>query len=129
MSKMWKVLVVDDEADCRNFAKSVLESKLPAQVIIGKNGEEGLRLARKEQPDLIVLDVMMPVKDGYDTFLELHEDPQTSAIPVIMLSTLTEVRVHMEGRPIQEQPAHFVEKPVEPVVLLRVARTVLGINK
>ena len=128
MNKQWKVLVVDDELDCRQFAKSVLELELSAKVQVAKNGEEGLMLARREKPDLVILDVMMPVKDGYDTFLELRDDPVTAGIPIIMLSTLSEVRHHMEGKPRKEQPEHFVEKPVEAVVLARVVRTVLGIK-
>lgn len=128
MNEQLKILVVDDELDCREFAKSVLESELSAQVIVAKHGEEGLRLARKERPDLVILDVLMPVKDGYDTFLELRDDPTTAGIPIIMLSTLSEVRHYMEGKPRKEQPEHFVEKPVEPIVLLRVVRNVLDIK-
>lgn len=128
MSKMWKVLIVDDEADCREFSKSVLEKELPAKIFTAKNGLEGLNVARKEHPDLIILDVLMPIKDGYDTFLELRDDPATTAIPVIMFSTLTEMRDHMESKPRKEQPQHFVEKPVSPRVLLRVARSALDIN-
>lgn len=124
--KVWKVLVVDDEQDSREFSRSVLETELPAKVLTAENGEKGLFLARKELPDLIILDVMMPVKDGYDTFLELRDDPKTKEIPVIMFSTLTEVRAYMEDKPRKEQPQHFVDKPIEPRVLLRVARSVLN---
>ena len=126
MAAKAKVLVVDDDPDCRQFVEAVLEADLPADIWQAENGEAGLRLARTRQPDLIVLDVMMPVKDGYDTFLALRDDPATAKIPVIMLTTLAEMGGYMEGKARRLQPDNFVEKPVDPAVLLRMARHLVG---
>ncbi len=129
MNKTWKILVTDDEITARQFVRSVLESELPVKVISASNGEECLRLAAEENPDLIILDVMMPIMDGCDAFLGLRDNPKTAKIPVVMLSSLSEVLNHMQSKARQEQPNDFVEKPVEPVILVRVVRSLLGIPK
>ena len=64
MEKKAKILLVDDDIDFVEATKTILESK-PYDVVVAREGDEGLRKARQEHPDLIILDVIMPVKNGF----------------------------------------------------------------
>jgi DNA-binding response OmpR family regulator len=80
-----KVLVVDDE----EYIQHILNFSFGAEgyeVITATDGEEALKKARHEKPDIIVLDIMMPKMDGYEACKQLKTDPQTKAIPVILLT-------------------------------------------
>jgi len=82
-----KILVVEDEA---SLQKSLVEF-LNAEnfVAVGANdGEQGLVMAKKEKPDLILLDIILPKKDGYEVLAELKQDETTKKIPVILLTNL-----------------------------------------
>ncbi|MBM3183558.1 MAG: response regulator, partial [Chloroflexi bacterium] len=83
MTQKTKVLLVDDDKDFVEATKMVLESK-PYEVLVAYNGDEGLEKARKEKPDLIILDIIMPVKDGFTAAEQLKNDPELKKIPVIM---------------------------------------------
>ena len=82
-----KILLVDDDPDLVNAARMILEAK-NFEVAAAYGGVEGLQKARTENPDLIVLDVMMPDKDGYAVCKELKSDPQLSRIPVLLLTAV-----------------------------------------
>jgi DNA-binding response OmpR family regulator len=82
---MKKILVVDDEKDIRDLIKEVLEND-KFFVIGAPGGEEALALAKKEKPDLILLDIAMPGMDGYITCGKLKGDAETSKIPVLFLT-------------------------------------------
>ena len=73
MEKKVKILLVDDDADFVESTKMVLESK-PYEVIVAVNGDEGLRKAREEKPDLILLDVIMPVAEGFTAAEQIEKD-------------------------------------------------------
>jgi DNA-binding response OmpR family regulator len=80
-----KVLVVDDE----EYIQHILNFSFGAEgyeVITAADGEEAVRLARSEKPDIIVLDIMMPKMDGYEACKQIKADPQTQDIPVILLT-------------------------------------------
>ncbi|MEI6669502.1 MAG: response regulator [Acidobacteriota bacterium] len=79
------VLVIDDEDDIRLLAEMGLAAS-GLNVVVAAGGAEGLALARTHQPDLIVLDVMMPEMDGYATLEALRREPATAKIPVLMLT-------------------------------------------
>src|SRR5215203_4697934 len=83
---MRKVLVVDDEADVRYVARLSLGRVGNMIVIEASNGEEGIARARSEQPDFILLDMMMPGMDGAATFLALRQYEETASIPVVFLT-------------------------------------------
>ena len=125
---MTKALVVEDERDIRqllvdnlfDFGYDVLESR---------DGGEAVQMASQELPDLIFLDVMLPVMDGFKVLRELRENPLTEAIPVILLTAV--------GAPEGEQRAmdlgvrHYISKPFEPETLratLRVALREAGVT-
>ncbi|MBT4850319.1 response regulator [Candidatus Parcubacteria bacterium] len=82
-----KILFVDDD----NFLRKVYQSELGDRgydVILAVDGEEGLEKARTNDPDLIILDMIMPKKNGFEVLMELQEDEKTKNIPVIILSNL-----------------------------------------
>jgi len=91
-----RILVVDDmPANTR-----LLEMKLSAeyfQVATAQNGFEALKLARSWQPDLVLLDVMMPGMDGYETCQKLKDDGATLHIPVVMVTALGEPSERLRG--------------------------------
>jgi len=83
-----KILAIDDEADTLTFYSELLEDHnfIP---ITADNGIEGLEKARKEKPDLILLDIMMPKKSGMQTYKELKKDSDLNGIPVIIITGIS----------------------------------------
>ncbi|MFA6253135.1 MAG: response regulator [Patescibacteria group bacterium] len=82
-----KILFVDDD----NFLRKVYEAELKEknfEVVLASDGEEGLEKAQLEDPDLIILDMIMPKKSGFEVLTELQRNPKTRNIPVIILSNL-----------------------------------------
>ncbi len=119
-------LVVDDDAEIRDLVAAVLEFEGCA-VIHGCNGEEALSLAIGNLPDLIVLDVMMPVKDGFETLKELRQDTRTAHIPVVMITAINEVElgIHRTAESTGLRlgvtaPEAFIDKPIQPQVLRKI---------
>ena len=87
MSK--RILAVDDELDVILIIKTALQSE-GFEVLTANNGDEGIEMAREHLPDLILLDVMMPGKTGFDVVAALNEEDATASIPVIMLTGLSD---------------------------------------
>lgn len=125
-----KVLVVDDEPDAVEFVKTVME-EAGYDVISASNGVEGLEAAQAEKPDLIILDIQMPEKDGFATFVDIRKDPELKVTPVIMLTGVadrTGIRFSAGdmGDYLGEEPDAYVEKPVDPELLQETVRKLLG---
>jgi CheY-like chemotaxis protein len=104
---MAKLLIVDDEASVRGVLKLRFE-KAGHQVIEAGDGEEGLALAKKNLPNLILLDIMMPKMDGLEVCLRLKSDPQTKHIPVVMITAYDQdiERIH-RGRETVAADAYY----------------------
>jgi len=85
------VLVIDDEADIREIAKMSLQFTKNWTVITAASGEEGMAIAQDQQPDAILLDVMMPGMDGLEMLKALQKHPITQKIPVILLTATSKV--------------------------------------
>lgn len=83
-----KLLVIDDSDQIRWFLKHVFNKEY--QILEARNGQDGINVALKEEPDLILCDVMMPVKDGYETCREIKNDPKMAQTPVVMLTAKVE---------------------------------------
>jgi CheY-like chemotaxis protein len=81
-----KILIVDDDEDIRSVSEVVARRVGQWEVVLAASGEEALERASAEQPDVILLDVMMPGMDGPATLEQLRDDPATSSIPVIFLT-------------------------------------------
>jgi len=82
-----KVLIIDDEEDYRTIASSCLGLLSGDDVVEASSGSEGLAKAEAEQPDVILLDLVMPGMDGQQTLVNLRENPSTSEVPVIFCTT------------------------------------------
>ena len=85
---MKKLLVIDDEEYFCRAVKKAIEMKRDFQVLTATRGDEGLRLARTQKPDLILLDIVMPGMMGTQVAEELSQDPATASIPVIFVTAI-----------------------------------------
>ncbi len=119
---MTKVLVVDDEAPIRLLCRVNLEAEGMTVVEAG-DGPEGLERARTENPDVVLLDVMIPGFDGWRVAEELLEDPRTSAIPIVFLTARAELRDRARG--LDLGGIDYVTKPFNPVELAPMIRELL----
>ncbi len=120
MKSNTKILLVDDDKDFVEATKMVLESK-PYEVVVAYNGDEGLAKARKEKPDLIILDIIMPVKDGFSAAEQLKKDPALKKIPVIMLTSFSQKGGETTlsvSQGLALDADDYVDKPVAPQELL-----------
>ena len=127
---MRKALVVDDESDARAFVCTILK-KDGWEVAEAENGTTGLEKAKVLRPELIVLDVQMPEKDGFLMFTDLIKDPDTRDCKVIMLTGVADkvgIRFSGEemGKFLGKEPDAYVEKPIDPDAFKRVVRRVMG---
>ncbi len=102
-----RILLADDNADMRAYLASLLGQRWAIEV--ATNGREAVALARRNPPDLIVTDVMMPVLDGFGVLAELRADERTRDIPVVMLSARAGEEARLEG--IQSGADDYVTKP------------------
>jgi two-component system alkaline phosphatase synthesis response regulator PhoP len=123
------VLIADDEQECIDFVRESL-ADTSCEVVDAKDGEEALRLAREKKPGLIILDVQMPKRNGFEVFEELRSDDELSDIPVIMLTAVTErtgIKFSAKdmGQYMSSDPEAFVDKPIEPIVLQQTVRRLL----
>jgi DNA-binding response OmpR family regulator len=109
-----KVLVIDDEAPIRLLCRVNLEAE-GMEVLEAENGPEGLERAVSEQPDVVLLDVMMPGLDGWHVAEELLEDERTRDIPIIFLTARAEFRDRARGLDIGG--IDYVTKPFNPLEL------------
>ena len=125
-----KVLIADDEQECIDFIRDTL-TDMPCDVISAADGEEALEVARQNQPDLIILDVQMPKRDGFNVFSELRADKNLAKVPVIMLTAVTQ-RTGMKfdnqdmDQYLGSEPEAFIDKPVEPIILKQTVKKLLG---
>ena len=120
MEKKAKILLIDDDADFVESTKTILESK-PYEVIVAYDGDAGLRKAREENPDLILLDVIMPVKDGFTAAEQLKKDPKLSKIPILMLTAFAAMGGETSipvSRGFTLETEDYIDKPVTPDELL-----------
>ncbi len=116
-----KILVIDDDPDLVEATSMILKSK-HYDVVAAYGGIEGLEKAKAEKPDLIVLDVMMPDKDGYTLCKELKADPVLNAIPVLLLTAVvsyisTTRYSHQMG--METEADDYMDKPVDPAELVK----------
>jgi CheY-like chemotaxis protein len=122
-----KVLIIDDDDDVRRVARLSLGRVGGMDVLEAAGGADGIRIAATEQPDFILLDLMMPDIDGVETLTRLRAEPSTARIPVIFLTAKampTEIeRLRSLGA------LDVVVKPFNPMTLAAEARTILGISK
>ena len=120
---MARVLVVDDEAPIRLLCRVNLEAE-KMEVLEAGDGPSGLEAARRERPDVILLDVMMPGLDGWRVAEELLDDPATQSIPIVFLTARAELRDRARG--LDLGGLDYVTKPFNPVELAPMIRDLLA---
>lgn len=108
-----KILVIDDSDQIRWFLKHVFAKEY--EILEARNGDEGLSIAFATNPDLILCDVMMPVKDGFQTCKELKADPRTSQTPVVMLTAKVESEDIIVG--LEAGADDYITKPFDIEIL------------
>lgn len=123
---MKKVLIVDDELFVRQLVKVKLEL-CGLKVIEGMNGEEAIDKAVQEQPDLILLDVMMPKMNGFETCRRLKDHPATAHIPIVMLTARGEQMDKEKGGLLGV--IEYMTKPFSPQKLAERVLALLGNGK
>jgi len=127
-----KVLNVEDDADIRTFVTTVLEEN-GYTPIMAVDGAEGMEKVKKERPDLIILDILMPRESGIKMYHELKLDPSLKDIPIVMLSGVSKRTFLRSQAALTEfgdetvpEPQAYLEKPVEPEDLAETIKKILG---
>ncbi len=113
-----KILIVDDEVSNIKLLKQILQQEY--QIIVAKSGSKALELARQNPPDLILLDIQMPEMDGYHVCQRLKADSDTQAIPVIFVTTRSELEDECKGFDVGG--VDYITKPISPPIALRRVR-------
>lgn len=117
------ILAVDDEASNLQLLRQILQDHY--RLLFAKDGARALELARREQPDLLLLDVMMPGMSGYEVCGALKANPATASIPVIFVTALTETDDEVEG--FEAGAVDYITKPVSPPIVRARVRTHLSL--
>ena len=120
-----RVLVVDDNREVRRYVRSILEPTF--SVVEAADGAEGVAAAREHLPDVILADVMMPSVDGHEMTQRLKQDPETEAIPVIMVTARAGTDDEVEG--LQIGADDYVTKPFDADVLRQRVEGVVALQQ
>jgi two-component system alkaline phosphatase synthesis response regulator PhoP len=119
-----KILLAEDEEDIQRVASLALKRGGDCQVILAGDGEECLELARRERPDVILLDVMMPKLDGFAVCQALKADPDIQNIPVIFLTASAQESQTQRGLAIGA--IGYLHKPFDPLQLAQQVKDILA---
>jgi two-component system alkaline phosphatase synthesis response regulator PhoP len=122
IKNMPKILVVDDELDILEIIRHAL-NKEGFEVHIAANGFQALEQTRKIKPDLILMDVMMPVMDGMEACRQLKEDTDTKNIPIVFLTARSEEFAELAG--FEAGADDYISKPIRPRVLMSRLKAIL----
>lgn len=118
-----RILLVDDSETSLMMARMIL-SKANYDILMAKDGQQGVETAARERPDLVLLDVVMPRMNGFEACAALKAQPETAGIPVIMVTTRGEGESVESG--FSAGAADYVTKPVNGLELLTKVRSALG---
>jgi DNA-binding response OmpR family regulator len=121
-----KILLVDDSATVLMMERMILATER-FEIVTASNGEEAQEKARGEQPDLILMDVVMPRVNGIQACKALRQHPATKHIPIIMVTTRGEAETMEQG--YESGCNDYVTKPVNSAELLSKIRSILGVTK
>ena len=125
MDRKQKILIIDDEEDFCHFVKLNLERAGKFQVSVATNAQTGISLAKINQPDLILLDILMPDMDGSQVAENLLLEPTTKNIPIVFLTALAQKK-EIESAEGVIGGRTFIAKPVTPQELIARIEMVLG---
>ena len=118
-----KILIVEDDPSFSRAISHIIE-KEGYDVITASNGMAGLRMAKDENPDLLILDVMLPGLDGFEICHQLRQDPQTEKLPIIMLSAKGQEIDKTTGLKVGAN--EYLTKPIDRALLLEKITSLLG---
>ncbi len=126
---MQKILIIDDQIDNITTIKAVIDQNIPNTLILSAlSGKEGIEISKTEQPDTILLDIMMPEMDGYETCKILKELNETKHIPITILTAIkTDTKSRIKALEIGADS--FISKPIDPIELSAQVKVMLRIKK
>lgn len=118
-----KVLIIEDDPSFLRAVSHIIE-KEGYSVITASNGMTGLRMAKEDKPDLLILDVMLPGLDGFEICSRLRNEPQTAKLPIIMLSAKGQETDKTTGLKVGAN--EYLTKPVDRALLLEKVTALLA---
>ncbi len=122
-------LIIDDEPDITTYHGTLLSDN-GWQVQTANSGDDGLELARKQKPDVVLLDVMMPERGGLSTLIGFRKDPALKTVPVVLVTGIQESLTQDFGAFLDRfknyNPDGYVEKPIDPDKLLALLDEITG---
>ena len=125
MAEKKNILLVDDDPDFVEAVKVIVESG-GYNVKVAYDGKEGLEAVEEERPDLIVLDVMMPVMNGHEACAQLKGNKETANIPIILLTAVADrvtTSTYTHRDMLESEAEDYMPKPVEPAELLELIKS------
>ncbi len=122
IKKEGTILIIDDNNDIRKYLYTLLSDKYTIQE--AKNGEIGYKIATEQHPDLIICDVMMPIKDGLSVCKDLKKQIATSHIPIILLTARSSTFFEIEG--LETGADDYITKPFNPIIVKAKIGTLLA---
>ncbi len=125
MTEKKKVLLVDDDPDFVEAVKVIVQSG-GYDVTVACDGKEGLEAVAADRPDIIILDVMMPVMDGHKACAALKGNKETADIPIILLTAVADrvtTSTYTHRDMLESEAEDYMPKPVEPKELLELIKT------
>ncbi len=120
---MTRVLIVDDSPTETHVLRGMLE-KHGYDVSVAENGEDGIRLAKSESPDIILMDIVMPGVNGFQATRKLSKDPATGSIPIVIISTKDQDTDRIWG--MRQGAKDYITKPVTEQGLIEKIKGALG---
>lgn len=123
-----KIVIVDDEVHIRTLLEQSLEEleeDYDVEILTAENGQEGLDVIRESRPSLVLLDVMMPMMNGYDVCKAIRDDPNLSDVQVILLTAKGQEADRERG--VEVGATRYMTKPFDPDELLEIAKDMMGL--
>src|SRR4030042_1802498 len=121
-----KILIVDDDLDTLRLVGLMLQHQ-GYRILAASGGIQGSSMGQTDNPDLILLDIMMPEMDGYEVARKLRSEPTTNSIPIIMFTAKTQVDDKVEG--FEAGADDYLTKPTQPRELFAHVKAVLARGK
>ncbi|NPA39992.1 MAG: response regulator [Thermodesulfobacteria bacterium] len=126
---MKKILIVDDEAYIRTLLEQILEEledEYGVKVLVARDGKECLEIIKKEKPDLVFLDVMMPKMNGYDVCKQIKLDPELKDIKIVFLTAKGQEADKKQG--LDFGALKYITKPFDPDEILEETKKLLNLD-
>ena len=120
------ILIIDDNPSARHVVESML-TNMDLRLLFAVNGPDGLKVAAENQPDLILLDIMMPQMDGYEVCEKLREATQNTDVPIIMITALDDRASRIHG--IESGADDFLTKPLNRIEIRTRVESIVRLNR